>query len=94
MTKLDFLLKYVSMDTYKKILDTKSAYYLEDLGNSYRNFNLNMEYLYKYGICFGDRQIYNNLSDLMIESFYEKKIIDLEKRYSKSDIIALIENID
>ena len=91
--KLTFLLKYISMETYEKIINTKNEYILEELKNNYRSINLNLSYLIKYGVKLSDEFIYNNLTDLITESFYEQKIKELSKNLTKEEIITLLENI-
>lgn len=91
--KLTFLLKYISMETYEKIINTKNEYILEEIKNNYRSINLNLAYLTKYGVKFNDKFIYNNLTDLTTESFYEQKIKELSKNLTKEEIITLLENI-
>ena len=53
--KIDYLLKYVSNETYKKIINNKGDYLLEDLEHNRVDVDLNIRYLIKYGI----NQIWN-----------------------------------
>ena len=45
--KIDYLLKYVSNETYKKIINNKGDYILEDLEHSRVDVDLNIRYLIK-----------------------------------------------
>ena len=47
--KIDYLLRYVSNETYKKILKNKSDYVLSLVENNYIDTDLNIKYLIKYG---------------------------------------------
>ena len=48
--KIDYLLRYVSNETYKKILKNKSDYVLSLVENNYIDTDLNIKYLIKYGV--------------------------------------------
>ena len=43
--KIDYLLRYVSNETYKKILKNKSDYVLSLVENNYIDTDLNIKYL-------------------------------------------------
>ena len=91
---MDYLLRYVSMDTYNKIIENNNDYVLGLLEDNYIDVNLNIKYLINYGISNIDKVIPNMLEDLLLEhKEFEKKIKDYEKRLSKEEIIMLIENL-
>lgn len=90
---LNYLLKYISMDSYEKILKEKNSLEKENLIDNYRSVILNLNYLIKYGITLTDNFIYDNLDELTIDSYFENKIKELEKTLSKKEIIIIIENI-
>lgn len=91
---MDYLLRYVSMDTYNKIIENNNDYVLGLLEDNYIDVNLNIKYLINYGISNIDKVIPNMLEDLLLEHIeFEKKIKDYEKRLSKEEIIMLIENL-
>lgn len=64
--KIDYLLKYISNDTYKKIVDNKGRYILEDLEDNRVDVDLNIRYLIKYGIKNIDNVVYDRLDDLLL----------------------------
>lgn len=90
----DYLLRYISMNDYKKLLSDKNDYILDLLRDNYIDVNLNIRYLIKYGIKNIDKYIYNNTMDLIIShNDFIKKIDDYEKYLSKEEVISLIENL-
>lgn len=91
--KIDYLLRYVSNDTYKKICDKKSSYILKLAEDNYIDTDLNIKYLIKYGIKNIDKVVYESLEDLTIShNEYINKIKDYEKTLTKEEIIMLLEN--
>ena len=92
MYNIEYLLKYVSNDTYKKII-TKSYYIKEKLENKYIDVDLNIRYLIKYGITNIDKIIYNMLDDLTLEhNEFINKIKKYEQNLTKEEVIVLLEN--
>ena len=92
--KIDYLLRYVTNDTYKKILNKKSSYILELVHDNYVDTDLNIKYLIKYGVKNIDKVVYDLLEELtMNHNDYIKKIEDYEKKLSKEEVIMLLENI-
>ncbi len=92
--KIDYLLRYVTNDTYKKILNKKSSYILELVHDNYVDTDLNIKYLIKYGVKNIDKVVYDLLEELtMNHNDYIKKIKDYEKKLSKEEVIMLLENI-
>lgn len=92
--KIDYLLRYVSMDTYLKILNNKNDYTLSLLQDNFVNVNLNIEYLIKYGITNIDKIIFNIIDDILCDhDLFIKKIKDYEKNLTKEEVIMLIENL-
>lgn len=90
---LDYLLRYVSMDTYKKIISNNNDYILGLLSDNYVDIDLNIKYLIKYGITNIDSVIYNNISDFITgHNEFIKKIKEYEKNLTKEEIIMLYEN--
>lgn len=91
--RLDYLLRYVSMDTYNNIIKNTSEYILDLLRDNYIDVNLNIKYLIKYGISNIDKVIYNNINDLVIShNDFIKIINNYEKHLTKEEVITLIEN--
>ena len=92
-SSLDYLLRYVSMDNYKKIITNNNDYILGLLSDNYVDIDLNIKYLIKYGITNIDSVIYNNISDFIIEhNEFIKKIKEYEKNLTKEEVIMLYEN--
>ena len=92
--KINYLLRYVTNDTYKKILNKKSSYILELVHDNYVDTDLNIKYLIKYGVKNIDKVVYDLLEELtMNHNDYINKIKDYEKKLSKEEVIMLLENI-
>lgn len=92
--KIDYLLRYVSMDTYNKILKNKNNYTLELLSDNYVDVRLNIEYLIRYGVTNVDKNMFNLIDDLIMKhNDFINKIKEYEKSLSKEEVITLIENL-
>ena len=92
--KIDYLLKYITNETYKKIISSKGEYILGLLENNRVDVDLNIRYLIKYGIKNIDNVIYDRLEDLVLENNdFIKKIDNYEKKLGKEGFINMIENI-
>ena len=92
--KIDYLLRYISNDTYKKILSKKSDYILKLCEDNYVDTDLNIKYLIRYGIKNIDKVVFESLEDLTVNhNEYINKIKEYEKKLSKEEVIMLLENI-
>ena len=90
---IDYLLRYVSMDTYNKIINSNNDYGLGLLSDNYIDVNLNIKYLIKYGVSNIDKIVYNNINDFIVShSEFINVIKNYEKSLSKDEIIMLYEN--
>lgn len=90
---IDYLLRYVSMDTYNKIINSNNDYVLGLLSDNYIDVNLNIKYLIKYGVSNIDKIVYNNINDFIVShSGFINVIKNYEKSLSKDEIIMLYEN--
>lgn len=90
---IDYLLRYVSMDTYNKIINSNNDYVLGLLSDNYIDVNLNIKYLIKYGVSNIDKIVYNNINDFIVShSEFIDVIKNYEKSLSKDEIIMLYEN--
>lgn len=91
---MDYLLRYVSMDTYNKIIKDNNDYILDLLKDNYIDVNLNIKYLVNYGISNIDRVLPNIINDLILShKDFENKIEEYEKHLTKEEVIMLIENM-
>ena len=90
---IDYLLKYVSNDTFKDIKLNKSDYILDELEDNRVDVDLNVRYLIKYGIKNMDRVIYDRVEDLVIS---HNDFIDMINKYEyslgKDGLIDMLEN--
>ena len=92
--KIDYLLRYISNDTFNKIVSKKSDYILKLVEDNYVDTDLNIKYLIRYGIKNIDKVVYESLEDLsMNHNEYINKIKEYEKKLSKEEVIMLLENI-
>ena len=90
---IDYLLRYVSMDTYNKIINSNNDYVLGLLRDNYIDVNLSIKYLIKYGVSNIDKIVYNNINDFIVShSEFINVIKNYEKSLSKDEIIMLYEN--
>ena len=91
---MDYLLRYVSMDTYNKIINNNNDYILDLLKDNYVDVNLNIKYLINYGVSNIDKILPNIINDLILShKDFEKKIEEYEKHLTKDEVIMLIENM-
>ena len=90
----EYLLKYISNETYDKILKNTNAYILDNLETNRRDVELNIKYLIKYGIKNIDTVVYDRLEDLTLS---HNKFISIMEKYEQSlgkdGFISMIENI-
>ncbi|MBQ8193010.1 MAG: hypothetical protein IJZ46_02955 [Bacilli bacterium] len=90
---IDYLLRYVSNDTYKKICNKKGDYILKLAEDNYVDTDLNIKYLIKYGVKDIDKVVYERLEDLTTShNSFIKKIKDYENNLSHEEVIMLLEN--
>jgi len=91
--KTDYLLKYVSNETYKKVLNKNHAYTIENLEDSRIDVDLNIRHLIQYGVKNIDGVVLNRLDDLLMPHLkFMKKITEDEDRFTKSGLIDMLEN--
>lgn len=91
---MDYLLRYVSMETYNKIIKDNNEYILDLLKDNYVDVNLNIKYLISYGVSNIDKILPNIINDLILShKEFEKKIEEYEKHLTKDEVIMLIENM-
>ena len=91
---IEYLLKYISNDTYKTIATKKSSYLLELLEKNYLDVDLNIRYLIKYGITKIDEVVLDRIEDLVnTHNDFIKRIEDYEKKLGKEETINMLENL-
>lgn len=91
--KINYLLKYVSNETYKKIQTNKGEYILAELEHNRVDVDLNIRYLLKYGIKNIDNVIYDRIEDLTLShNKFIEKIDKYEQSLGKDGFINMIEN--
>ena len=91
---IEYLLRYISNETYKKILKNKGPYVLSLVEDNYIDTDLNIKYLIKYGVKNIDKIVYDSLEELTIShNNYLNKIKEYEKKLSKEEVIMLLDNV-
>ena len=92
--KIDYLLKYVSNETYKKIVKNTNDYILDDLETNRIDVDLNIRYLIKYGIKNIDGVILDRTDELgLSHNDFIEKVLAYEKNIGKDGFIDMIENL-
>lgn len=90
----EYLLKYISNETYDKILKNTNAYILDNLETNRGDVELNIKYLIKYGIKNIDNVVYDRLEDLTLSHNTFISIMEkYEQSLGKDGFISMIENI-
>lgn len=91
--RLNYLLKFISYDSYEELIKSNNKYLLELLVNNSRNVNLNCLYLIRYGVSDIEKVILTKTEDITKDhDEFIKDIKSLEKELNKKEIIALYEN--
>ena len=91
---MEYLLRYISMDTYNKIIENNNDYVLSELRDNYIDVNLNIKFLINYWVTNIDKVLPNIINDLLIShKEFEKRILKYEKNLTKEEVIMLIENL-
>lgn len=94
MNSIDYLLKYISNDDLKKILNKYDNYKIEELHNNRVSVDLNIRYLISYGVSNVGEIVIKMIDDLLLShNDFIKKIEDFEKRMDKEQVIMMLENI-
>lgn len=91
--KPEYLLKYVSNNTYKKILNNNGDYIIENLVDNRVDVDLNIRYLLKLGIKNIDIVALERLDDLLLENNqFIRKMDDYQAKLTKDGLISMLEN--
>lgn len=92
--QIDYLLKYLSNDTFNKIKQTKGDYILEDLENNRVQVDLNIRFLIKYGVTNIDKVIYSWIEELLVShNEFIEKVNKYEESLGKEGFIQMFENV-
>ena len=90
----DYLLKYVTNNTYKKVLEKNNTYTIESLIDNRIDVDLNIRYLIKIGIKNIDRIVLERLDDLLLKNNeFESMINQYVENLTKDGLIDMLENI-
>ena len=88
-----YLLKYVSNDTYKKIKIKYKDYMLDDLVDNRVDVDLNIRYLIKLGVMNIDNVVLERLDDLLMSNnIFIKKMNGYIDKLSIEGLIDMMEN--
>ena len=94
MYNIEYLLKYVSNDCYKKIINNSNNYILDSLEHNRIDVDLNIRYLIKLGIKNLDDVIYERLEDLIkCHNVFILMIDNYINTMGEYDFISMIENV-
>ena len=87
--RLNYLLKFISYDSYEELIKSNNKYLLELLINNSRNVNLNCLYLIRYGVSDIEKVILTKTEDITKDhDEFIKDICSLGKQLNKKEIIA------
>lgn len=90
---IEYLLKYISNDAYKKILMGNNRYYISNLEDRYIDVDLNIRYLIKLGIKDVDMVVLNRLDDLIREHHeFIHLMDDYLKKIGIDGLISMLES--
>lgn len=88
-----YLLKYISNDTYGKILKNNGDYIIGNLVDNRVDVDLNIRYLIKLGIQNIDVIVMNRLDDLLLSyNDFIDKMNEYEKKLTREGLVQMLEN--
>lgn len=89
----DYLLKYVTNETYQKILKKNHTYMIENLIDNRVDVDLNIRYLIKLGVKNIDRVVLERLDDLLLKNNeFESKMNGYINKLTKDGLIDMLDN--
>lgn len=92
-SKLDYLLKYISMKAYQDIIKENNKYVISLYEDNAYDINLNIKYLVRYGVSDIESVIVNKAEDIAKNhNIFIKEIEEYEKYLKRNEIISLFEN--
>lgn len=89
----EYLLKYISNESYHKVLKKNGDYLIEDLIDNRVDVDLNIRYLIKLGVKNIDRIVLERLDDLLlVHNVFIHKMTEYEKKLTKEGLIDMLDN--
>lgn len=89
----EYLLKYISNDTYKDIIRKTADYTIENLVDNRIDVDLNIRYLLKIGVKNIDIITLERLDDLLLShNTFIDKMNQYEEKLTKEGLINMLEN--
>lgn len=89
----EYLLKYISNDTYKRIIKKNPDYIIENLVDNRIDVDLNIRYLLKLGVKNIDIITQERLDDLLMQhNTFINKMNKYEDSLTKEGLINMLEN--
>lgn len=89
----EYLLKYISNDTYKSIIKKTPYYIIENLVDNRIDVDLNIRYLLKLGVKNIDIIALERLDDLLLShNTFIDKMNKYEEKLTKEGLINMLEN--
>lgn len=89
----EYLLKYISNDTYKRIIKKNPDYIIENLVDNRIDVDLNIRYLLKLGVKNIDIITLERLDDLLMQhNTFINKMNKYEDSLTKEGLINMLEN--
>lgn len=89
----EYLLKYISNDTYKSIIKKTPDYIIENLVDNRIDVDLNIRYLLKLGVKNIDIIALERLDDLLLShNTFIDKMNKYEEKLTKEGLINMLEN--
>lgn len=89
----DYLLKYITNDTYQKVLTKNHQYTIENLADNRVDVDLNIRHLIKLGVKNIDAIALERLDYLLMNhNDFIQKMNDYEAKLTKDGLISMLDN--
>ena len=89
----EYLLKYVSNESYNKILKKNGDYIIDNLVDNRVDVDLNIRYLFKLGVKNIDVILLERLDDILLSNNeFINKMDDYQEKLTKDGLISMLEN--
>lgn len=90
---IDYLLKYITNDTYQKLLEKNHTYTIEGLIDNRVDVDLNIRYLIQLGVKNIDRVVLERLDDLLLKTTeFEEKMNNYMEKLTKDGLVEMLDN--